>query len=100
MNFNIQRCTHRLLTAVACLSRARKVGTFRQLGSHSSVWCYVLVMKREPVGRQASRTHLPGADEPRALDQLARAHEAYANHAWRDAYEAYRAADAADSLAG
>lgn len=59
------------------------------------------MMKREPVGgRHASRTHLPGAAETRALDPLARAQEAYDNHAWRDAYEAYRAADAAGSLAG
>src|SRR5688572_27215104 len=83
-------------------SRAhRQVGTFRQLSPCSTVWCYVHVMKREPVGgRQASRTPLRRAEEPRALDHLARAHEAYDNHAWRDAYEAYRAADAAGSLAG
>ena len=58
-------------------------------------------MKQEPVGgRQKSRTPSTGTKEPRALDHLARGREAIGNNAWRDAYEAYLAADAAAPLTG
>jgi DNA-binding CsgD family transcriptional regulator len=49
---------------------------------------------------QTTRLLSPDAREPRPVDHLARAREACDHNAWRDAHDAYLAADAAAPLTG
>jgi DNA-binding CsgD family transcriptional regulator len=57
-------------------------------------------MKHELGNETSGARALPLEGEPRPVEHLSRAREAFQHNAWRDAYEAYLAADAAAPLSG